>query len=66
MRHKHSNKTADKRQAMVFTFVDVWWRNEPARKAIFLRVPMEVLFRTLSLAKVSLLLGKVAEQKAIK
>ena len=58
VRNKHSNKMADKSRAIVFTFVDVWCCDE--------RVPsMELLFRTLSLAKMRLLMGTAAEQKAI-
>ena len=59
----------DKSQAMIFTFValDVWCCNEKAKKPIFRRVPsMELLFRRLSLAKMRLLMGTVAKQKAIK
>ena len=67
MRNKHSHKMADKRQTMVFTFVHVRCRNETASKPIFGRVPsMERLSGTLSSAKMRLLLGKVAEPKAIK
>ena len=54
---------------MIFTFValDVWCCNETAKKPIFRRVPsMELLFRRLSLAKMRLLMGTVAKQKAIK
>ena len=58
VRNKHSNKMADESRAIVFTFVDVWCCDE--------RVPsMELLFRTLSLAKMRLLMGTAAEQKAI-
>ena len=64
--NKHSNKMADKSRAIVFTFVDVWCCDERAKKPIFGRVPsMELLFRTFSLAKIRLLMGTAAEQKAI-
>ena len=57
VRNKDSNKMADKSRAIVFTFVDVW--------CCFERVPsMELLFRTLSLAKMRLLVGTAAQQKA--
>ena len=66
MRNKHSNKTADKSRAIVFTFVDVWCCDERAKKPIFGRVPsMELLFRALSFAKMRLLMGTEVEQKAI-
>ena len=66
VRNKHSNKMADKSRAIVFTFVDVWCCDETAKKPIFGRVPsMGLLFRTLSLAKMRLLMGTTAEQKAI-
>ena len=61
--NKHSNKTADKSRAIVFIFVNIWCCDE---RAIFRRVPsMELLFRTLSLAKIRLLMGTEAEKKAI-
>ena len=65
--NKHSNKIADKSRAIVLTFVDVWCCDESAKKPIFGRVPsIELLFRTLSLAKIRPLMGTVAQQKAIK
>ena len=66
MRNQHSNKMADKSRAMVFTFVDVWRYDERAKKPILGRVPsMELPFGTLSLAKMRLLMGTAAKQKAI-
>ena len=66
VRNKHSNRMADKSQAIVFTFVDVYCCDEGAKKPIFGRVPsMELLFRTLPLAKMKLLMGTAAKQKAI-
>ena len=66
VRNKHSNKMADKSRAIVFTFVDVWCCDERAEKPIFGRVPqMELLSFILSLAKMRLLMGTAAEQKAI-
>ena len=66
VRNKHSNKMADKSRAIVFTFDDVRCCDERAKKPIFGRVlSMELLFRTLSLAKMRLLMGTAAEQKAI-
>ena len=65
VRNKHSNKMADKSRIIVFTFVDVWCCDERAKKSIFGRVlSMEIVFRTLSLAKMRLLMGTAAKQKA--
>ena len=65
-RDKHSNKKAEKSREIVFTFVNVRCCDERAKKPIFGRVlSMELLFRTLSLAKMRLLMGTAAKQKAI-